>query len=84
MKISPLKSHVAGHYQTNENNLLETATVNGGASGNYGNGNNVTNPLAGANDPSAMQQFQMAQGIGGIFQGLFGRKKEEQSKAMQE
>lgn len=43
----------------------------------------VTNPLAGANDPSAMQQFQMAQGIGGIFQGLFGRKKRrtEQSNA---
>ena len=80
MKISALKyASQGGYYQTNQNNQAAQVNINGGASGNNG----VTNPLAGANDPSAMQQFQMAQGIGGIFQGLFGRKKRrnEQSQA---
>ena len=80
MKISALKyASQGGYYQTNQNNQAAQVDINGGAGGN----NNVTNPLAGANDPSAMQQFQMAQGIGGIFQGLFGRKKRrnEQSQA---
>ena len=80
MKISALKNNVqGGYYQTNQNNQAAQVDINGGGGGNNG----VTNPLAGANDPSAMQQFQMAQGIGGIFQGLFGRKKRknEQSQA---
>ena len=80
MKISALKNNgQGGYYQTNQNNEVAQVDINGGAGGNNG----VTNPLAGANDPSAMQQFQMAQGIGGIFQGLFGRKKRrnEQTQA---
>jgi len=45
-----------------------------------------TTTPSGGWDPSAMQKLQMAQGIGGIFQGLFGREKrrDEQRRANRE